>query len=46
MKRLMLLAGEESGAGYARRIAARAQELFPGVEVLRMDKTRVVQFTK
>ena len=33
MKRLLLLAGEESGAIYARRIAARAKELFPGVEV-------------
>ena len=33
MKRLLLLAGEESGAIYARRIAARAKDLFPGVEV-------------
>ena len=30
---LLMLAGEESGAIYARRIAARAKELFPGVEV-------------
>ncbi len=33
MKRLLLLAGEESGAIYARRIEERAKELFPGVEV-------------
>ena len=33
MKRLLLLAGEESGAIYARRIGERAKELFPGVEV-------------
>ena len=33
MKRLLLLAGEESGAIYARRIEERAKDLFPGVEV-------------
>ena len=33
MKRLLLLAGEESGAIYARRSAARAKEFFPGDEV-------------
>ena len=33
MNRLLLLAGEESGAIYARRIEERAKELFPGVEV-------------
>lgn len=33
MKKLLVLAGEESGVIYARRIADKARELFPDVEV-------------